>query len=244
VNRARASFRPGPAPVRTSLSPDRTGRASPRGGMARRLRPVPGTRAARWRRVVLRRIVAGLFAAAACWLALGAYSVRGAPPGTSALVVTADLPLGHVLRPDDVATRTLPADAVPAGAVRAPTQAVGVPLAAAVGRGEVLTAVRLRSGGPPLAAGRRAIHVPLADPGAAARLSPGDHIDLVAVADGAVVVEDAVVIDVDRGSVGAFGASESGRGLTVGVPTDRVGPLTAAALGGRGGVHAAVRPAA
>lgn len=191
---------------------------------------------------MLRRLAAAVLAGVACWLALGPYAARGGPPIAQAVVATADLPLGHVLRPDDLRVQPLPLEAVPAAALRDIGPALGKPLAAAVGEGETVTATRVRSGGPPLPAGHRALHVPLADPGAAARLASGDHVDLVAVADGTLVVVDAVVVDVDRASTGGFGATESGRGLTVAVPADKVGALTAAALGARGGVHVAARP--
>lgn len=191
---------------------------------------------------MLRRVGAGLLAATACGLALGPFAERRDPAMAEALVVTGALPIGHVLRADDVTVRPLPRDAIPAAALRTPDQAIGRPLAAAVTDGELLTTPRVRTAGPPLPAGRRAVHVPLADPGAAARLAAGDHVDLVAVADGAIVAPDAVVVDVDRADTGAFGTGPSARGLTVAVPAERAGPLTTAALGPRGGVHAAARP--
>lgn len=215
---------------------------SPRRRWPGRDRRTRGPRAAAWRRVVLRRLAAAVLAGVACWLALGPYAARGGPPTSPAVVATADLPLGHVLRPDDLRVRAIPQEAVPAAALREVGPALGRPLTAAVGEGETVTATRVRSGGPPLPPGQRALHVPLADPGAAARLAAGDHVDLVAVADGALVVADAVVVDIDRATTGGFGASEAGRGLTVAVPADKVGALTAAALGARGGVHVAARP--
>lgn len=204
-------------------------------------RAARGPRARAWRRVVLRRVASGLCASAVCWLVLGPYAERGGPPTAPGLVSTADLPVGHVLRADDLTTTRLPLAALPGSALAAPDQAVGRPLAAAVGRGELLTTSRVRTGGPLLPAGSRAVHVPLLDAPAAARCAAGDHIDLVAVADGEVVVADAVVIEVDRADTGAFGAAPAARGLTVAVPAHRVGPLTTAALGPRGGLHAAVR---
>lgn len=189
-----------------------------------------------------RRGLAASFAALACWLALGPYGVRGAPATTPGLVTTSDLPIGHVLRPDDVQIRALPRDALPEAALRESGQAVGRPLAAAVTRGELLTSARIRAGGPPLPPGTRAVHLPLTDPSAAGRLAAGDHVDLLAVADGGVVVSDAVVVDVDKAGSASFGADESGRGITVAVSTDRVGAVTTAALGPRGGIHAVMRP--
>lgn len=181
-----------------------------------------------------------LLAAAAGWLLLGPYGVRATPPTTAALVATSDLPPGHVLGPDDVTRRDLPSEAVPGAALGDPAWVIGRRLAAAVTRGETLTNVRVR-GGAGLPAGLRGVHVPLADPAAVAGLAAGDHVDVVAVADGGVVVTDAVVLDVDRATSGPFGGADSARGLTLAVPVERVGPLTSAALGGRGGVHTAVR---
>lgn len=214
----------------------------PRVAPGRRAGPAPrGTRRAAWRRLRLRRWAAVVAATLACWLALGPYAVRGAPPTTPAVVSTADLPLGHVLRAGDVTATELPSSAVPESAMSRVEDVVGRPLTSAVGRGEVVTGPRVRAGGARLEAGRRAVHVPLTDAAATAQLHAGDHIDIVSVADGSTVVPDAVVVDVDRAEPGGLVGAQSPRGMTVAVPTDRVGAVTSAALGARGGVHVAIR---
>ncbi|WP_461006037.1 Flp pilus assembly protein CpaB, partial [Streptomyces capparidis] len=111
----------------------------------------------------------------------------GPPGGTAAVLVAArDLPAGEKLDGDEVSVAELPADRVPAGAVRAPGGARGRVLAAPVRHGEPLTDRRLL--GPALLAGygepggERHVAAPVrvADAGSAALLRPGDRIDVLA----------------------------------------------------------------
>lgn len=104
------------------------------------------------------------------------------PPGTASVSVAAsDLSAGSVLSPEDVV-----AAEVPASSVTAPTVAAddlpGRVLAGPVAAGEMLTASRLLgdtllTGTPP---GTVALPVRVADPGAAALVSAGERIDLLA----------------------------------------------------------------
>lgn len=190
-----------------------------------------------------RRALAAVLAGLAWWIALGILA-PDPPPGTTVLVAAGPLPAGHVLTPQDLLRRTYPPHAVPPAALRDDQALVGRHLASPLDAGELLTSTRV--GASALLAGQesstRAVHVPVADPGALARLGPGDRVDVVAVADGSVVVGAAVVLAIDDASAGPL--ADRARGLTLAVPEARVGPLTSAALdaAGRGGVHLAQRP--
>jgi pilus assembly protein CpaB len=116
------------------------------------------------------------------------------PPRTVTVsMATSDLSSGAVLSPDDVV-----AAEVPASSVSAPTVAVdelpGQVLAGPVTAGEMLTPTRLLgdtllTGTPP---GTVALPVRVADPGAAALVSAGERIDLLA----AVTTSDGTAVHV------------------------------------------------
>src|SRR6478735_536518 len=86
-----------------------------------------------------RRLIAAALTAVA---ALGALRTLAPPPAETVevLVAARDLPSGSLLADDDLVTREWPADLVPGRAASAPAGRV---LAAAIGRGEVVTDVRL-----------------------------------------------------------------------------------------------------
>ncbi|MFC5994290.1 SAF domain-containing protein [Pseudonocardia hispaniensis] len=136
----------------------------------------PGRR----RLLLLRRTAAATLAAFALVLAL---IPRAAPSGTTILVAARDLAPGTTLAAADLAVREWPTDLVPAGALRALTDADGRMLAGAARAGEPLTDLRLA--GPILAAravgSDDAVSVPvrLADPGVAGLLAPGRAVDVV-----------------------------------------------------------------
>lgn len=104
--------------------------------------------------------------------------------GVTVLAAARDLAPGSGLTAEDVLTVDLPRSRVPDGALTSPTAAVGRTLAGAVRRGEPLTDVRLVSAQllTGLTAGQVAVPVRLADPVAAALLSAGDRVDVVAAA--------------------------------------------------------------
>jgi Flp pilus assembly protein CpaB len=118
--------------------------------------------------------------------------VAPAPPATVQVTVAArDLPAGSVLTETDVAVATLVEGAWTPRSLDV-AEVVGEVLAAPVSVGEPLTETRLRgatllTGVPP---GTVALPVRLADPGAAALVSGGDRIDLLAAVpgDGATAV--------------------------------------------------------
>jgi Flp pilus assembly protein CpaB len=127
-----------------------------------------------------------LYVAALLGLAVAAALSVLAPagPATTRVVVAAhDLAAGTVVASSDLGSVDLPDADVPDGAARASEPLVGRSVAGPVRRGEVLTDARLVSqaagpGGRPLVA----VPVRMADPGSAAYVRPGDHVDLVAVA--------------------------------------------------------------
>ncbi len=106
-----------------------------------------------------------------------------APDGALSPVTVArrDLVAGHVVSADDVTLRGIPSSAIPDGALRQVSLAVGATLTSDVRRGEVLTDARVAVGfSAGLAPGEVATPVRLADGGVAAVLSVGESVDLVA----------------------------------------------------------------
>ncbi|WP_205413024.1 Flp pilus assembly protein CpaB [Austwickia chelonae] len=201
--------------------------------------PRTSSRSRTWKRATARRVIAGSCALAACWLTVHQVEARSAPEEHTTLVATRDLPVGHVLTLDDLSRVPVPRRIMPTSALDDLATAVGRTTTASITRGEILTSPRVRAEALALPEGRRALHLPLGDSGALVRLSPGDHVDVVAVRDGSVLAADAVVLDVDKASSGPFGAApQSDRGLTVSVSTAQVGPVINAGLGGSTrGVH-------
>lgn len=99
--------------------------------------------------------------------------------GVAVAVTTVDLPVGSVLRGDQVRTAAVPDG--PDGAL-APSAVAGRILAAPVRRGEILTDARLvAQDGPTAGPGRSAVPVRLDDPGVVALLRPGLHVAVLAV---------------------------------------------------------------
>lgn len=193
-------------------------------------------RVAAVRRAVLRRrrLLAVVFTAAA--VAAGLRAAAPPTPDTVELLVAArDLPAGAVVAADDVRPLDLPRDAVPASALDDP---VGATLAAPLGSGEPVTALRVI--GPDLAAaapGTVALPVRLSDAGQAALLEVGDRIDLLATdpqaATTVTVAADVMVLAVPEGvassSAGPDGAL-SGRLVVMGVRHEKVSEVTTASV--------------
>ena len=134
-----------------------------------------------WRRARLRRAVAAALAGVAAWLVVSAFPPDPSPAGVPVVVSVRDLPAGHRLSASDLRVDRWPSGVRPASALQDPSRAVDATLGAGLGAGEPLTASRLR--GPGLLTGLPglvAAHVPLTDPGAAALVHAGDHVDLIA----------------------------------------------------------------
>lgn len=171
-------------------------------------------KAVRWHR----RLLAGVSAAAAVYFSLVALSPSSVPT-VAVLAASRDLPGGAALAAADLRTVQLPAELVPAGAVKAVAEAGGRVLAAPMRSGEPLTDARFVS--PGLAGGLRsgfvAYPLRLDDADVVALLRVGDRIDLYAatsseaesagrLASGVRVVALPLPAARGKGPVGAAGA--------------------------------------
>jgi Flp pilus assembly protein CpaB len=134
-------------------------------------------KAARWHR----RLLAGVSAAAAVYFGLAALTPPSAPT-VAVLGAARDLAGGAVPSAADLRTLQLPAQVVPAGALRPGTDLAKRVLAAPVRSGEPLTDARFVSPGLSgrLGTGLVAYPVRLDDADIAALLRVGDRIDLYA----------------------------------------------------------------
>ncbi len=138
------------------------------------------SRRARWLRARLRRVAAAILVAAAVlagWQSL-------APPAAatrSVSVAAHDLPAGHRITQDDLATIDWPADATLPGLLGR-DQAVGRVLTSDLRRGVPVTTGRVRSARhwPGLSHGRVLVTVPVVSARMAAALRPGDRVDVLA----------------------------------------------------------------
>jgi Flp pilus assembly protein CpaB len=159
-----------------------------------------------------RRLIAAVLVAAATVSALRVLAPPE-PDTVDVLVAARDLPSGTRLTDDDLVARSYPVDLVPPDAA---TSATGRVLAAPVGRGEVLTDVRVVGPGLALAQpGETILPVRLPDAGMAMLLRPGDEVDLVATDPGTgtsdVVARDVTVLatptDAPEGPAGGSGGA-------------------------------------
>lgn len=191
-------------------------------------RPFPGltgpARRARWRRGVLRRLLAALCAAAAVIVALAV--VRPPPdPTVPVLLATRPVAAGAVLRPGDVAVARVVTAARQPGALDAADQAVGRRPGAALAAGEALTTTRLvpRTPAEGLAPGEVALHVLLADPSAVDLLTPGQVVDVYPATGGAALARGATVLSLDpltSGDALSVTSAGPGRGLVLALAGD------------------------
>ncbi len=163
-----------------------------------------------------RRLIAAALAAVAV---LAALRTLAPPPADTVevLVAARDLSSGSLLDADDLVRRAYPADLAPADAT---SSATGRVLAAPIGRGEVVTDVRLVGPGLALAhPGETIVPVRLPDAGMAALLRAGDEVDLMATDPGTgeavAVARDVTVLATPPGrarrTCGRFGRC-AGRG--------------------------------
>ena len=185
--------------------------------MPRPSRPLPGLtgpgRRARWRRVVLRRVVSALLAATAVVLVV--LQLRPPPePLTPVVVASRDVPAGAVLTATDLRLERVAQGAAQPGALVAAADAVGRRVGAGLARGEHLTASRLvpRGAFDGLPAGRVALHVVSADPAAVDLLAPGLSARVYPVAGGPALALAATVLATDPpGDGGPAGLTEAPR---------------------------------
>lgn len=178
-----------------------------------------------------RRLIAAALAAAATLAALR--TLAPPPAGTvDVLVAARDLPSGTRLGDEDLVVRAFPSELAPPGAAGA---AVGRVLAGAVGRGEVLTDVRVV--GPALALahpGETVLPVRLPDAGMATLLRTGDEIDLVATDPGTgattVVASGVTVLATPTGVPDGPAGGSGGALVVVGATADEAVDIASAAL--------------
>jgi Flp pilus assembly protein CpaB len=164
----------------------------------------------------------------------GLRAVAPPPADTVEVLVAArDLPSGARLGADDVVARDFPVGLAPSGAA---SSVAGRVLAGPVGRGEVLTQVRVV--GPALAEaqpGETVVPVRLPDAGMAALLRAGDAIDLVATdpgtGDTAVVARDVTVLATPTGVPDGPAGGAGGALVVVGASAAEAMAITGAALG-------------
>lgn len=179
-------------------------------------------------------IVAGAAAAAIYW---------GAVQRTAVVVLVRDLDGQRPIAAEDLAIRELPPEAVPAGAVRVPAEAVGRTPRAPLWAGQIVPGAALTDdaavfgGAIAPSAGQRAIAIPatagLAVGGA---IASGARVDVVAVPitgrapanrPTEILAVAALVLDVRGENGGAFSTRTSARGAAAGVP-DRLGSVIVA----------------
>ncbi len=196
-------------------------------------------RRARWRRTVLRRLLAAGCAAAAVVVLVDA--LRPAPPATVAVVVAAaPVPAGSVLGLADVRTTRVPEGSVQPGALRATSDAVGRRTTSPLTAGEWITRTRLVPRGPAdgLTPGRVALHVGLADPLTADVVGAGQRVLVFATTGGSALARQAVVLSADPPPdepVPGLGP-QGGRGLVLSLPAEEAERV----LAGHGGLEGPV----
>ncbi|MGL4177044.1 MAG: SAF domain-containing protein, partial [Dermatophilaceae bacterium] len=155
-------------------------------------------RRSRWRRRVLRRLLAGVLVATAVVVVVG--QLTPAPPATIAVVAAArPVPAGAELADDDLRLVAVVADTVQPGSITDPAVATGRRVGAALVPGETLTRSRLvpRSAVEGLARGEVAVHVVVADPAVLGLLGPGQRVTVVAASGGRPLVRGATVLATD-----------------------------------------------
>jgi len=178
-----------------------------------------------------RPLIAAVLAAAAC---LAGLRTLAPPPADTVdvLVAARDLPSGTRLDDDDLVLRAFPTELAPPDAS---TAAAGHVLAGPIGRGEVLTDVRVV--GPGLAQaqpGETILPVRLPDAGMATLLRPGDEIDLVATDPGTgastVVARDVTVLATPTGAPEGPAGGSGGALVVVSASAEEAIDITSAAL--------------
>jgi pilus assembly protein CpaB len=219
------------APTSQLVLAARRGTDRARAGWGPALRSRPARRAARRRLAGVALVVASV--AGVGHVAREAETARAGWGPVAAVVVAArELPAGARLGPQDLVTRSLPATAVPDGAVTTTGDAVGRHLRTAVPRGEALVGVRLAdpatgSTAALLPEGSVALGVTVPTHGPV--VAPGDVVDVWAPSESSArrVGTRAVVV-----AVSGIDDFAGGRGVTLAVATEDAAGVAAASLSG------------
>ena len=175
-------------------------------------------RRSRWRRSVLRRVLAaGLIGVS---LALVVRELRPPPAPTVGVVVAGNpIPAGAVLTAAHLRTAQVPVDGLQPGALRRVEEAAGRRVGSGLDAGETVTTRRLVPRGPAdgLRPGRVALHVVASDPASVDLLAPGTWTRVYPVSGGAVISRAAEVLAVDPPVEGQLlsAAPPVGRGVVL-----------------------------
>ena len=155
-------------------------------------------RRSRWRRSVLRRVLAaGLVGVS---LALVVRELRPPPAPTVGVVVAGTaIPAGAVLTAAHLRTARVPVEGAQPGALTRVEEAAGRRVGSGLDAGETVTTRRLVPRGPAdgLRPGRVALHVVASDPASVDLLAPGTWTRVYPVSGGAVISRAAEVLAVD-----------------------------------------------
>lgn len=176
---------------------------------------------------VRRRTLAALAAALAVFSALRVL----APPSPDLVTVVAaagDLSGGTTLTRADVATISLPADAVPEGALTSPDDAVGRTVSGPMAARSPVTEASISTGQALASPGHVVITLPLSDDTLGSLIVPGSTIDLIDPTDGSFMAQKVRVVAVPEASTGGLMAT-SDRAVLVDVSPDVAADITVAA---------------
>lgn len=187
--------------------------------------PIPSfgpSRAARHRRILLRRLLA--VAAIMAALVLTVQVVRpDAPAEREVHVAVRDLPAGHRLTTGDLRTLALPADLPTLTHAAAGQDLPGRMLATAIAGGELLTTTRLvpRAASEGLPDGTAPLHVVVSDPRMLDLVGPGQRVCVHRARTGGLLADDVLVLGIDPPNdteqhFGSVGGAE--RGLVLALP--------------------------
>ena len=178
----------------------------------------PVSRRSRWRRRLVRKVLAGLAltgAAVAVILTLRPPS----PSMTEVLVATHDLDGGTTLSAADLRATRVPSQWVYPGSVTTKSELHGRVLTGPLAAGEPVTLARLvpRSAADGLALGQVAVHLLAADPAALRLVTSGTRVTVYPATGGEAWAHAALVLAVDPApdDTLGLGADSSPRGLTV-----------------------------
>ena len=192
----------------------------------------PGRRS-RWRRTVLRRLLAAALAAVA--VALVVRELRPPPAPTVGVVVAATaIPPGAVLTASYLRLAQVPVEGAQPGALTRVEGAAGRRVGSGLDVGETVTSRRLVPRGPAdgLHGGRVAVHVVAADPASLDLLAPGAWARVYPVGGGAVLSHAAEVLAVDPAAAehDLLSATEApeGRGVVLALDVHEADALLAA----------------
>ena len=103
-------------------------------------------------------------------------------PEADVFLAAYDLPMGHVVEPNDLLMNSFPKDLIPAGAINDPDQAVGMTLMVSRSEGDIIRLSNIGTEPMALAPNERAVAVTVNNAsGLAGLLRPGDLVGITAI---------------------------------------------------------------